>query len=118
MSPTLLPARRRRDGLRGPPRAIVSSRFFAVIFAVNGAMIYSAIVTHTGIVSNEPYRKGLHYNERIAADERQSALGWTDDVDDRPRRPRRDRRRAQAPVRPVTGMKRAALAGRPPQPLR
>ena len=31
-------------------------------------------------MSNEPYRKGLHYNDRISADERQARLGWTDTV--------------------------------------
>jgi nitrogen fixation protein FixH len=52
--------------------------FFAAIFLVNAAMIYAALSTNTGIVANEPYRKGLHYNERIAADARQAHLGWTD----------------------------------------
>ena len=52
--------------------------FFATVFVVNGAMIYSAVSTHSGLVANEPYRKGLHYNERIAADERQARLGWTE----------------------------------------
>ena len=47
--------------------------FFGVVFVVNGAMIYSAVSTHSGLVANEPYRKGLHYNERIDADERQAA---------------------------------------------
>ena len=50
--------------------------FFAIIFAVNGVFLYSALSTHTGVVAQEPYRKGLEYNQRIAADERQSALGW------------------------------------------
>ena len=54
--------------------------FFGVIFAANGAFLYSAISTYTGVVSNEPYRKGLNYNERIAADRAQHELGWTSDV--------------------------------------
>jgi nitrogen fixation protein FixH len=112
MSPTLLPARCGPGGLRGRHVAIIFFSFFAVIFVVNGAMMYSAITTHTGIVSNEPYRKGLHYNERIADDERQSKLGWTDDVTID-----RDGRVAIAlvadQVRPVTGMKLVAQIGRP-----
>jgi nitrogen fixation protein FixH len=44
-------------------------------------MIYSALSTHTGLVANEPYRKGLAYNERIAADAQQAHLGWSDAVD-------------------------------------
>jgi nitrogen fixation protein FixH len=55
--------------------------FFAAVFVVNGAMIYSAISTYSGLVANEPYRKGLYYNERIAADERQAGLGWRDRVE-------------------------------------
>lgn len=54
--------------------------FFSVVFAVNGVFLRSALSTHTGVVANEPYRKGLKYNERIAADEQQHALGWSDDI--------------------------------------
>lgn len=50
--------------------------FFGVIFAVNGYFLYSALSTYTGVVAQEPYRKGLHYNERIAADEVQQSRGW------------------------------------------
>ncbi len=80
MSPTTLPTARRPTGLQGRHVAIIFFSFFGAIFLMNGAMIYSAISTYSGIVSNEPYRKGLHYNERIAADERQSRLGWIDTV--------------------------------------
>lgn len=51
--------------------------FFGVIFAVNGVFLYYAIGSYTGVVANEPYRKGLEYNRRIADDARQAALGWT-----------------------------------------
>lgn len=54
--------------------------FFAVIFAANGVFLYTAISTHTGVVSNEPYRKGLHYNDRIEADRQQQQLGWKEDI--------------------------------------
>jgi nitrogen fixation protein FixH len=54
--------------------------FFAVILAVNGIYIAFALSTDAGIVANEPYRKGLKYNERITADERQTELGWTSDI--------------------------------------
>jgi nitrogen fixation protein FixH len=78
MSPTALPTARRRHGLQGRHVLWTFLAFFAAIFAVNGAMIYAAVSTHTGLVANEPYRKGLHYNERIAADARQANLGWTE----------------------------------------
>ncbi|MEZ5852273.1 MAG: FixH family protein [Hyphomicrobiaceae bacterium] len=55
--------------------------FFAVVFAVNGYFMYAALSSYTGVVSKEPYRKGLAYNERIAEDERQHELGWTTHFD-------------------------------------
>lgn len=54
--------------------------FFGLVFAVNGYFIAAALSTHTGVVANEPYRKGLKYNERIAVAERQAQLGWHDEV--------------------------------------
>lgn len=50
--------------------------FFSAIFAVNGYFLVSALSTYSGVVSVEPYRKGLAYNQRIAADEVQTALNW------------------------------------------
>ncbi len=69
-----------RTGRRLEGRHVLWSflAFFAVVFAVNGYFMFTALSTHTGVVAVEPYRKGLAYNERIAADERQHALGWTD----------------------------------------
>jgi nitrogen fixation protein FixH len=54
--------------------------FFAIVFAVNGYFLYAALSTYTGVVSVEPYVKGLHYNERIAAQELQDGLHWTADL--------------------------------------
>ena len=69
------------DGaLTGRHVLLILVGFFGIIFAVNGWFLYSALSTHTGVVALEPYRKGLAYNERIAAEERQNALGWTDDL--------------------------------------
>lgn len=50
--------------------------FFGVIFVVNGIFLYKALQTHTGVVSQQPYRKGLGYNERIAFERNQDSLGW------------------------------------------
>jgi nitrogen fixation protein FixH len=77
MSPTNLIARR-PQGLQGHHVLAAFIAFFGTIFLVNGALIYEAISTHTGLVANEPYRKGLAYNERIGADERQARLNWTE----------------------------------------
>jgi nitrogen fixation protein FixH len=77
LSPTSLVVRRPR-GVQGRHVLAVSCVFFAIVFAVNGVLIYEAMSTHTGLVAHEPYRKGLAYNDRIGADERQALLGWSD----------------------------------------
>lgn len=76
MSPTTLPTARRADGIDGRQVLFAMLAFFGIVFAVNGVLLYQALSTHSGLVAQEPYRKGLHYNERIAASERQAALGW------------------------------------------
>jgi nitrogen fixation protein FixH len=52
--------------------------FFAVVFAVNGVMIYKAESTFGGLDTDDAYRKGLAYNERVAAAAAQAKLGWQD----------------------------------------
>lgn len=64
------------EGLTGRHVLVVVTAFFAIVFIVNGVLLWKALATHSGLVANEPYRKGLAYNNRIAADERQVALGW------------------------------------------
>jgi nitrogen fixation protein FixH len=112
MSPTILPTRRRQQGVGGRHVLMLVVGFFGAVFAVNGVMIYSAVSTYSGLVANEPYRKGLHYNERIAADERQARLGWSDSVEIG-----RDGRVALSVThsdgRPVPGLKIEAVLGRP-----
>lgn len=79
MSPTVLPtAPRETGGIKGSHVLVSFLAFFGIIFAVNGSMIYRAVSTNSGLVANEPYHKGLHYNDRIAASERQALLNWTE----------------------------------------
>jgi nitrogen fixation protein FixH len=68
------------NGIKGRHVLWAMIGFFGLIFAVNGVMVYLALSTYSGLVANEPYRKGLDYNERIVADERQAKLGWTADA--------------------------------------
>jgi nitrogen fixation protein FixH len=77
MNPASLVARRPCN-VNGRDVLALFLAFFGAIFAVNGALIYAAVSTHTGLVANEPYRKGLAYNERIFADEHQAQLGWSE----------------------------------------
>lgn len=72
----MITVHRQGQVLKGRHVLIIFLAFFGVIFLVNGIFLYSAISTYTGVVANEPYRKGLDYNARIAADERQKQLGW------------------------------------------
>jgi nitrogen fixation protein FixH len=65
-------------GLNGRQVLVAFLAFFGAIFLMNGVLIYWAIATNSGLVANEPYRKGLEYNKRIAADERQRQLAWSD----------------------------------------
>jgi nitrogen fixation protein FixH len=55
--------------------------FFLIVFAVNGIMVYKAESTFAGLDTDDPYRKGLDYNERIAVAAAQSRLGWRDQTD-------------------------------------
>jgi len=54
--------------------------FFAVVFAVNFFFMRVALETHTGVVSDDPYRRGLKYNDTIAAAEKQDELGWRNEI--------------------------------------
>ena len=51
--------------------------FFGIMLFVNGIFVYIALSTFNGLENPNAYRDGLHYNQRIAAAERQAALGWS-----------------------------------------
>lgn len=70
----------RRPGLRGIHVLAIFVGFFLTVFAVDGVFLYQAISTFGGIETPDAYKKGVAYNESIAEDERQSLLGWTDEV--------------------------------------
>lgn len=54
--------------------------FFGLIIATDAYLVYKAVSTFGGIETQDAYRKGLNYNERIAEERAQAALGWTKDV--------------------------------------
>ena len=106
-------ARPSTGGIRGIHVLAAIVAFFGVVFAVNGVFLYQALSTHTGVVSKQPYRKGLGYNERIAADQRQARLGWAPAI-------RFERTTGRLVVAigdgngsPVAGLAIAGLLGRP-----
>ncbi|MEQ1576959.1 MAG: FixH family protein [Hyphomicrobium sp.] len=87
--------------------------FFAVVFAVNAYFMMMALSTHTGVVAVEPYRKGLKYNDRIAASERQDSLGWQGDIAFSKDGLRLIASLHDAAGLPLSGLKVSAILGRP-----
>jgi len=112
MSPTVLPISRRPSGVTGRHVLVAVVLFFSTVFVVNGLMLYMALSTHSGLVAQEPYRKGLHYNERIAADERQRELGWKETIG-LAASGTIDVVLVDATGKPVTGLALTSVVGRP-----
>ena len=54
--------------------------FFVVLAIMDGIFVTIATRTHTGVVTDEAYNRGLAYNETIEAAEAQDALGWQSSV--------------------------------------
>ena len=54
--------------------------FFAVFMVVDGFFWYLASDSHTGLVTEQPYEKGLAYNDTVAASDAQLALGWSSTI--------------------------------------
>lgn len=50
--------------------------FFGFIAVVNAVMMTLAIRTHSGVVTDHAYEKGLAYNKVVEAEKQQEQLGW------------------------------------------
>jgi nitrogen fixation protein FixH len=87
--------------------------FFLVVFAVNGIMIYKAETTFGGLDTVDAYRKGLAYNERIAAAAAQGRLGWRDRTEYVPQTRRVRVTLTDAAGAPVSGLTVTAELQRP-----
>jgi nitrogen fixation protein FixH len=55
--------------------------FFVFIALVDGVMVTLAVNTHTGLVTDHPYEKGLAYNQVVKAEKKQEALGWESEIE-------------------------------------
>ncbi|WP_419896025.1 FixH family protein [Roseomonas sp. USHLN139] len=51
-----------------------------LVIAVNGVLIVSALSTFTGVTEGQAYDRGLAYNDVLAENARQAALGWQGEV--------------------------------------
>jgi nitrogen fixation protein FixH len=51
--------------------------FFAIVLAVNIFYIYISKKTWRGVVTDDPYHKGLNYNDTLKEVAKQKVLGWT-----------------------------------------
>lgn len=67
-----VPAATRRD--RHIPWLFVLG--FAIVFAVNGTMIWLAVGSFSGLYTPKPRDRGLHYNDVVAAQQARDTLGW------------------------------------------
>ncbi len=62
--------------LTGRHVALMLAAFFGLMFAVNGAFVYFALGSFSGVSEDDAYKRGLAYNEEIDHRERQRARGW------------------------------------------
>ena len=51
--------------------------FFVVLAILDGIFVFVATSTHTGVVTENAYQKGLNYNDTIEAARAQESLGWS-----------------------------------------
>lgn len=54
--------------------------FFLLIIATNSWLVYKAVSTFGGIETPDAYRKGLAYNQRLAAESAQSSQNWKETI--------------------------------------
>ena len=59
--------------------------FFAIVLVADAYLIYKAVSTFGGLETEDAYRKGLAYNDRIVAASAQAKRGWRDRLNYVPR---------------------------------
>lgn len=90
--------------VRSPGFSIVPWLFvagFAIVIAVNGAMMWLAIGSFSGLYSGHARERGVHYNDVVAEQRSRDALGWTVRVDWQPGADRLDLALSDAAGRPL-----------------
>jgi nitrogen fixation protein FixH len=102
-----------KRGLTGAHVLLTLLGFFAVIVVADATLIYKALTTFGGVDNVNAYRDGLAYNARIAADARQSDLGWQDRLEISGDPARLSYSLADKDGQPVAGQRVTAKVGRP-----
>lgn len=54
--------------------------FFVGFITVDAVLVMIAVRSHTGVITNHAYEKGLKYNQTIAASEAQATKGWRGNI--------------------------------------
>lgn len=54
--------------------------FFLVFMSVDAVMVTLALRTHSGVVTEQAYEKGLAYNSTLTAAQQQAETGWTHEI--------------------------------------
>mgnify|MGYP003638369535 CR=1 FL=1 len=55
--------------------------FFAVVFTVDGIMVYIASTTWNGLTTDNAYERGLNYNKTLAENLNQQEQGWIHEIE-------------------------------------
>jgi nitrogen fixation protein FixH len=100
------------NGLTGRHVLLSLLAFFGVMLIANGLFVYFALSTFTGSDS-DPYRRGLHYNDTLAAAERQTDKGWQSALSYDAAKGRLLLGLTDDKSRPVRGLQIKAVVGRP-----
>ncbi len=72
----LKPGKRMFKEITGRHVLFMMLGFFGVIIATDAYLVYKAVSTFGGIETNDAYRKGIQYNQRISDARVQADLGW------------------------------------------
>ncbi|MBB4286021.1 FixH family protein [Roseospira goensis] len=54
---------------------------FGVVLVANGTLLYFATTTFSGLTTRQAYVEGLAYNDKVAEEQAQEALGWIWSID-------------------------------------
>ena len=86
---------------------------FAIVFAVNGIMVWLAVGSFSGLYTPQPRERSLHYNEVIAQQANRDSLGWRIEPSWQPQENRLEIAVVDASGQPLTGARLQAELIRP-----